>query len=164
MPRPTDKKQLLAAMQKEHRALEKLLSNLTPEQMTRTGAVTERSVKDVLAHLFEWEQMCLGWYQAGLRGETPPLPAEGFNWGQLPALNQRIYEKHRELPLEDVMKRFQASYQQVFETVQTLSQKELFTPSHYGWTGKNAMAAYFIGSTSSHYVWAIKEVKKCLKE
>jgi hypothetical protein len=164
MPRPTDKKQLLAAMQKEHQALEKLLSGLTSEQMTHVNSTLERSAKDVLAHLFEWEQMCLGWYQAGLRGEKPPLPAEGFNWAQLPALNQRIYEKHRDLPLEDVMQQFQASYQQILQTVQELSQEELFTPGHYGWTGKNAMAAYFIGSTSSHYVWAKKEVKKCLKK
>ncbi|MBN1888745.1 MAG: ClbS/DfsB family four-helix bundle protein [Thermoflexales bacterium] len=164
MPRPTDKKQLLDAMQKEHQALEKLLSSLTSEQMTHVSPSLERSAKDVLAHLIEWEQMCLGWYQAGLRGEKPPLPAEGFNWAQLPALNQHIYEKHRDLPLEDVMKQFQASYQQILQTVQELSQEELFTPGHYSWTGKNAMAAYFIGSTSSHYVWAKKEVKKCLKD
>jgi hypothetical protein len=47
------------------------------------GIVGEWSAKDVLAHLTEWEQMVLGWYHAGLAGETPALPAPGFKWSEL---------------------------------------------------------------------------------
>ena len=131
--------------------------------MTHTSEVTQCAVKDVLAHLLEWEQMCLGWYDAGVRGETPHLPAPGFNWAQIPALNQQIYEKYRDRPLDKVLKLFRASYQQILQTVQGLSEVDLFTPTHYAWTNKNAMATYFISATSSHYVWGQKEVRKCLK-
>ena len=88
MPRPTSKTDLLAAIEKERSALETYLETLTLEQMTDPGIVGEWSVKDVLAHLIEWEQMVLGWHAAGLRGETPELPAPGFKWNQTPALNQ----------------------------------------------------------------------------
>ena len=90
MPRPTSKQQLLTAMQSEHEALEQALAALTPEQMTAVSLATKWSIKDVLAHIWEWEQMCLSWHKAGARGKTIAIPAEGFNWAQLPALNQQI--------------------------------------------------------------------------
>ena len=76
MPRPTTKDQLLSDIYKERQALEQFLATLSPEQMTLEGIVGFWAVKDVLAHLLEWEQMVLGWYGAGLRGEPPHVPAE----------------------------------------------------------------------------------------
>ena len=163
MPRPTTKPQLLEAMQSEHAALDKVLAALTPEQMTAVSPVTKWSIKDVLAHLTAWEQMCLGWYQAGQRGQTPCLPAEGFNWAQLPALNKQIYAAHHTRPLAEIQQQYRASYRRMLKAVEALSEEELFTPRLYPWTNKNALAAYFISATSSHYAWARKEVRKCLK-
>ena len=164
MPRPKTKAELLTAMQREHEALEQLCQSLTPEQMTKTSTITGYAIKDVLAHIYEWEQMCLGWYEAGLRGENPHLPAPGFNWAQTPALNQQIYEKHCHRSLDEVQKLFQNSYQQMLQTIQGISEEELFTPGRYAWINKNAMGAYFVSATSSHYDWAKKEVRKCLKD
>ncbi len=162
MPRPTSKDQLLTASQQEHGMLEELLASLTHEQMVLPGVVGDWSVKDVLAHLIEWEQMVLSWHKAGRRGQTPQTPAEGFNWGQLPALNQRIYEKHRDRPLDDVLKQFKASYRQSLKAVQGASDEELFSPGYYAWTKKNTLAAYFIGCMSSHYHWARTELRRGL--
>lgn len=47
MPRPTRKKDLLVAIDKERGALEVLLEPLTPEQMVEPGVVGEWSVKVV---------------------------------------------------------------------------------------------------------------------
>ncbi len=88
MPRPTSKRDLMVAIDQERGKLEAILVTLKPEQMVEPGVVGEWSVKDVLAHLVEWEQMALGWYRAGLRGETPDLPAPGYKWNQTPQLNQ----------------------------------------------------------------------------
>ena len=74
MPRPTTKAGILSESAKEHDALEQLLATLTPEQMVHPGIVGEWSVKDVLAHLTEWQQMVLGWYHAGLAGEIAIAP------------------------------------------------------------------------------------------
>ena len=61
MPRPKTKDQLLTAMRAEHDGLEQALTALTPEQLTTTSPITQWAIKDVLAHIFEWEQMCLSW-------------------------------------------------------------------------------------------------------
>ncbi len=61
MPRPTSKKDLLDAIEKEWGALDQYLERLTPKQMEEPNIVGAWSVKDVLAHLFAWMQMCMSW-------------------------------------------------------------------------------------------------------
>ena len=164
MPRPTNKTQLLIAMQKERDALEKLIAGLTFEQREMTSIRIENwAFKDVLAHVTAWEQMVLGWYRAGLRGETPHLPAPGFNWRQIPALNEQIYQTHRTRPFPDIYQQFQNSYEEIKAVIEDVDETEMFTPEQYDWTNKNNMATYFISATSSHYVWAKKEIRKLLR-
>lgn len=163
MPRPTTKKGLLEAIEVEHKALEGLLAGLSPAQMTQPGVVGEWSVKDVLAHLLEWQLMLLSWHAAGLKGKVPVTPAERFNWAQLPELNQQIYEKHCNRPLADIQKEFKASHRKMLNTIQGLSEEELFARGHYAWTKNNTLGAYFVSGTSSHYHWARTNIKKGLK-
>jgi hypothetical protein len=160
MTRPTSKQELLAAIEKELGALETTLETLTPEQMIGPGIVGKWSVKDVLAHLIEWEQMCLGWYSAGLHGENPPLPAPGFKWNQTPQLNQKIYEQHRHQPLDDVLKQFHTSHDEILAVIQELPNEKLFTLGQYAWTKKNTLGTYMVSATSSHYHWANTEIRK----
>jgi uncharacterized protein (TIGR03083 family) len=163
MPRSHTKSQILAESRKEHEALEKFLSALSPEQMTEPGMLGEWSVKDVLAHLYEWEQMVLGWLVASQRGESPHVPAEGYKWNQLPALNEMIREKHSHQPLDKMMEMYRNSYEQVMATIEKLSEEDLLTPGLYPWMNKNTLAAYFVSCTSSHYRWARTGMKKGLR-
>ncbi len=160
MPRPHTKPQILSESQKERQALEKFLSTLTPEQMEQPGMLGEWSAKDVLAHLYEWEQMVLSWLAAGQRGETPPVPAEGYKWNQLPALNEEIRGKHMSRSLDEMQKLYRESYEQIMDTIDKLSEEDLFTLGLYPWMNKNTLAAYFVSCTSSHYRWARKEMRK----
>ncbi len=164
MSEPATKETLLKDIRTERKALEEFLAALTPQQMIQPGAIAEWSVKDVLAHLAEWEQLLLAWYQAGLRGDVPPLPAPGYSWRQMDELNQVIYEKYRDEPSEGVLDFFRTSYLQVLEAVQAMSQDELFTPGQFTWTKKNVLADYIIPCTSEHYDWARKEMLKGLKK
>lgn len=163
MPRPTSKTDLLAAIEKEREDLEIYLETLDPNEMTKSRIVGEWSVKDVLAHLIEWEQMVLSWYAAGLQGENPKIPAPGFKWNQTPALNQQIFEKHRDRRLEDVLAQFDASHKEILGVIQGLSNEELFTVGQFSWTKKNTLGTYFVSATSSHYLWARKEIRKGVK-
>ncbi|MEW6405963.1 MAG: ClbS/DfsB family four-helix bundle protein [Chloroflexota bacterium] len=163
MPRPTTKKGLLEAIEVEYKALEQLLAGLSPAHMTEPGVVGEWSVKDVLAHLLEWHHMVLNWHEAGLKGKIPVTPAEGFNWAQLPQLNHKIYEKHCDRSLADIQKEFRSSHKKTLNTIQGLSDEELFTRGYYAWTKNNTLGTYFVSNTSSHYNWARTNIKKGLK-
>ena len=76
MPKPTTKNQILEAAQTERAALEELLATLTFEQMTQPNVIGEWAIKDVLAHLIEWEQMVVEWYETGVKGEVPAVPSK----------------------------------------------------------------------------------------
>ncbi len=154
VPRPTSKRDLLAAIELERGKLDAVLESEAPERMSEPGVVGEWSVKDVLAHLVEWEQMALGWYWTGLRGETPEVPAPGYKWNQTPQLNRAIFEKHRDRPLEDVVAAFRASREEILGVIESLSDEDLFTSGRFAWTRKNSLGAYFVSATSSHYLWA----------
>lgn len=163
MPRPGTKKQLLETIEAEHKALEQFLAGLSPAQMTKPGAIGEWSVKDVLAHLLEWQHMVLSWHAAGLQGKVPATPAEDLNWSQIPQLNQQIYEKHCHRALADIQKEFKSSHKKMLSTIQSLSEADLFTRGRYAWTKNTTLGSYFISSTSSHYHWARTTMKKGLK-
>jgi hypothetical protein len=163
MSRPASKTELLAAIARERSELEALLGALTTEQMVEPDLMGQWSVKDVLAHLVEWEQMVLSWYRAGLRGEMPEMPAPGLKWNQTPQLNQMILEKHRDRPVDQVMERFGASHQEIVGVIHGISDQELFVPGRMAWTGKNTVGTYFVSATSSHYLWARKKIRKGLK-
>jgi len=163
MPRPNSKEQLIHEILKEHAALETYLETLTPEEMIISDIVGPWSVKDVLAHLTAWEQMCLGWYRAGQRGERPKTPADGYSWRQIPELNHYLYEAHRDDPLEVVLHEFDASYHEILAAVRGMTDGELFTPQVYAWTGSTTLGSYMTSATCSHYAWARKEIRKGLK-
>jgi len=163
MPRPQTKADLLAEGQREYDALEKFLAPIHAEAMLAPGALGDWSVKDVLAHLLEWQRMFFMWYEAGLTGQTPAVPAPGYNWGQLPALNQAIYETYRDQPLDEVLREFRLEHCKTMDLIESLPEEELFARGRYGWMRNNHLAAYLVANTSSHYRWARTEMKKNLK-
>jgi hypothetical protein len=131
--------------------------------MARPGALGAWSVKDVLAHLYEWQQMFFRWYEAGLRGEKPAIPAEGYKWSQLPALNRWIYERYQDLPLEEARRLLQESHLRTVAFIEGLPEEQLNTPGLYPWMNKNTLGAYLRANAGSHYRWARTELRKAIK-
>lgn len=150
------KSELLKAIQRERTALDDTLYHLTTREMTERGVTRGGwSVKDILAHLAEWQQMNLKWYQAGLRGEVPELPAPGVNWREIPRLNEMIYRKHRRRSLHAVLQDYRSSHGRIIALIKTLSDSDLVTLGRYSWTGpKWALSDYFRANTAAHYLWA----------
>ena len=154
---------MIESAQTERAALEELLATLTPEQMSQPKMIGEWAIKDVLAHLSEWERMVVQWYETGKKGKTPAVPSAEYNWGQLPALNHATFLKYRDAPLTEIQKTFKASYKKILKTIKSIPEKELFTRKIYPWTNNNLLAAYFISATSSHYRWARTIIRKAVK-
>jgi uncharacterized protein (TIGR03083 family) len=158
------KADLLKAMETERQKLDKVLAGVTDDQMLRPGTLGEWAIKDVLTHLIGWEQMFMGWLEAGRRGETPKLPAPGFNWAQLPALNNQIYQQHKDQSLAEIRAEFAASYECIGNALREAPEDELYTRQRYVWLGdKWTVGRYAESATSAHYRWAVKEIRKALR-
>jgi hypothetical protein len=66
------KNELLAEIPRERRALDDTLAHFSARTMSKAGVTRGGwSIKDILAHLVEWQQMNLDWYAAGQRGVQP---------------------------------------------------------------------------------------------
>lgn len=163
MPRPKSKEELLSASQEKFDTLLALIGSLREKLKIAGGACGEWAIKDILAHLHAWHEMYLIWYTAGMRNEKVPMPAPGFTWKDTPALNEQIYQKNKDRPYADVFADLKASHEKVMAIVASHSDEELFIKKRYGWTGSTSVGSYTVSATSSHYDWAIKEIKKSLK-
>jgi hypothetical protein len=159
------KKELLTAIQAERSKLDETLALVSVPQMTEAGVTKGGwSVKDVLAHLVEWQQMSLSWYAAGLRGERPALPADGYSWRDLPRLNAAIYQKHRDRALKAVLRDYRASHERVVELITGLRESDLVEPGRFAWTGPSwTLSDYLRATTAAHYLWARTRIRRWLR-
>jgi len=162
MKKQIKKTELLEHIQTEHENLEQTLATISNNEMTQMGVVEEWSVKDVLAHLTDWEQRLLEWYQLGLRGETPELPAPGMTWANLAELNEQIFQKYRRHSLTAIIEEYQQSFQRVWKVVQAIPESDL-VEGRFAWTKKRTLADYIAACTCDHYKWANDMIRKWTK-
>ncbi len=149
-------------MHTERRRLEQNLATLSPEQMVQPGVVKSWSAKDVMAHLAEWEALCLGWVAATRRGEQPAVPAPGVSWKNLDPLNQRIYQQYKDCSLDEVVTFFRSTHQQFVEILEGLTDDQILKPGAFPWTGKAPFASW-ISAYAAHDEWGKTKIREWLK-
>jgi hypothetical protein len=156
------KQELLSEIDRERRALDDALALVPVRQMNKAGVTRGGwSVKDVLAHLVEWQQMNLDWYAAGLRGEKPAMPAPGYTLRELPRLNEMIYHKHHRRSLQAVLHDYRSYHERMVELVKTLPDADLITLGRFSWTGPSwTLSDYLRASTAAHYLWARTRIRR----
>jgi hypothetical protein len=159
---PPTRALLVADAEKERDNLSALIAGMSREQLLWAGPYGW-SAKDHVVHLAEWERMLFGWYDAGLRGEDPHVPAEGYTWATLTELNQRIYEQHRDDQLEHVLADWRDSSQRLVRFAGSTADAELFAPGIFAWTGRGTLASFVYECGPNHYRWATVEIKRGLK-
>jgi len=154
---PLTRDEMLALIAKERQILEDAIGKLSAKEMT-LGGVTDAdwSVKDLMGHLVAWEQMFLGWYRAGLKGDVPDTPARGFTWSweSLHKLNERIYRRYRRMSLAEVQRLFAESYLETIGEIKRMSDDDLNQTGRFAWMGKGTLAGSITANTWRHYRWA----------
>lgn len=162
MARPTTKTDLLRMAEENYAALMDLVNSFSDAEREGTFPFEDRdrNVRDVLAHLYEWQVMMEIWYTDGMAGKTPVTPAPGYTWKTTPELNQVIWQKYQDTTLAEIEKMLAASHKKMLTMIEKHTNEELFARKQYGWTKTTTLGAYFVSATSSHYDWAIKKLKK----
>ena len=162
MARPTTKAALLAASDEGLRLLLDEIDSIPVESQVLAFPLDggDRGIRDVLCHLYEWHQLMIGWYAVGMSGGRPDVPAPGHTWKSTPALNAELRAKHTDTSLEEARTLLVASHAAVQELIRVHTDDELFTKQRYRWTGTTSLGAYLVSSTSSHYDWARKKIRR----
>lgn len=165
MPRPKTKDELLELSQKNYSKLLDFIGELPKNEQEKEfpKGYLNRNIKDVLAHLHHWHLMFLDWYRVGMSGKKPDMPAKGHTWKTLPDLNREIWKRYKDISLEEAKEILETSFDSVQKVIEKYSEEDLFTKKRYKWTGSTSLASYLISTTSSHYDWGYKLIKKCRK-
>lgn len=163
MARARNKTELLEFSKAEYEKLLNSVNGLSQDQI-KEPVFGNRTVKDIVAHLYAWQNLFLDWYEKGMAGEKPHIPAAGYSWAQIPKLNEDLYKQYKGLAWDEALRLFERSHRKVMALVKTHTDEELTTKKKYPWTGSTNLASYLASSTSSHYVWANDLLKRFLKK
>lgn len=166
MARPTTKIQLIESGNENFDKLFALINSMSLTQQEAAFLFEDRdkNIRDVLVHLYEWHQLLLNWIVDNQSDKkTSFLPAP-YNWKTYPQMNIAIWEKHQQTPLKLAVEMLKESHAKVMALIDTFTNEELFTNKYFSWTGTTSLGSYCVSSTSSHYDWAIKIIKKHKKE
>jgi hypothetical protein len=162
MARPTTKEALAEASSTRFQLLltevEAIPADLRATEFPFEGR--DRTIRDVACHLHEWHKLMLGWYDVGMRGDKPEIPATGFTWRTTPDLNRELWAENQGTSLEAALNLLAQSHQEVHDLILGHTDEELFMKKRYAWTGTTSLGAYLVSSTSSHYEWGIKKIRK----
>ena len=165
MPRPKSKSELLYLSQANFEKLVNFIDAFSKEEQEKDfpPGTLNRNIRDVLAHLHHWHLMMLEWYTIGMKGEKPDMPAKGYSWKMTSELNKAIHQQYKDEALATIQDKLKASHQKIMALIEQHSNDELFEKKRYHWTGSTSLGAYLISSTSSHYDWAYKLIRKAKK-
>lgn len=162
MPRPKTKAELLSASVDGYAQLNAMLAALTPSQQNSVFPFEhrDRNLRDVMAHLHEWQVMMLNWYESGIAGDKPDMPAKGYTWKTTPELNAAIWARYQGTSLTLVRRKLATTHDALLDIITARTNDELFTKCRYSWTGTTSLGSYLTSALPSHYDWAMKIVRR----
>ena len=166
MPRPTTKADLIQAANEQFAKLWTLIGEMSDEEKSADIVPNERdkNVRDVLVHLYEWHCLLLNWIQTNTNGKPAPFLPAPYNWKTYPQMNVAFWEKHQNTSYTDAEAMLKKTHKEVMAIIETFSNEDLFSKGAFDWTGTTTLGSYCVSATSSHYDWAIKDIKKALKK
>lgn len=112
-------REILAHIVSSRVALTSAIFGLSGAELTAPGAVGKWSVKDVMAHIGHWEEVCLEEFQVHLRGER-----SGKDYRDALALNDQWEAGLQALSLQQSIALFETSHYQLFGLLSALSPEQ----------------------------------------
>ncbi len=175
MARPKTKNELIEAANAQFEKLWKVIDSFTEKASTTTFDFShnptlkeahwtrDKNTRDVLIHLYEWHQLWIHWItqnQAGKKASFLPAP---YTFKNIATMNVEFWKKHQTTSYEESVEMLKKSHSEVMKIIDSFSNEALFTKSYFPWTGTTSVGSYAVSATSSHYDWAMKKLKKHLK-
>ena len=87
----------------------------------------DKNLRDVLIHLYEWQQLLLTWVHSNQEGNERPFLTESYNWKTYGEMNVAFWKKHQKTSLEEATRLLEQSHREVLELIEVFSNDELFT-------------------------------------
>ena len=115
-----NKSELLDWLQSEYQRFQALLDEIGPERLDQPGVAGYWSVKDIVAHLTDWQPKLLASIQAAQRGEPEPPPPWPAQLQTDDEVNAWIYAANHGRPVGEVLDDARRVFEQTLAVVDGL--------------------------------------------
>lgn len=158
MPAATTKRELIAVAEKEFDKLGALIAPIGADQANLPDD-EGTTIRDILIHRAYWIDLFLGWYADGAAGRPVQMPARGFGWGDLKALNARIRDEHQNREWDWAKGALNDAHDRFLRHLRRRSDHALYGAAMTGGNGKWTEGRYAESAGPSHYRSAAKYIR-----
>lgn len=148
------KEHILAALHEQFERWENLLESLSEEQVTTPNFDHDWSIKDVLAHLWGWQQISISRMQAAAHGHEPILPqwvTDMHDWEEdANRTNAEIYRLNHTKSWIEIHKNWRDGFLLLLQTSEPISEREMLDGDRFPWLKGYSPAMVLVSSYEHH--------------
>jgi hypothetical protein len=149
------KAHILAALREQFEGWEQLLSSLGEAELTSPQFDLNWSIKDVMAHLWAWQQISIARLESGVQGREPEYPqwilAIGEDWEEdSDRVNSLTFEKNHKKPWAEVYQNWRSGFLHFLESGDKISERDLLDGDWYPWLKGHSLASILVASYDHH--------------
>ena len=149
------KEHILAALKEQFDRWEELLASLSEEQLTAPRFDLEWSIKDVMAHLWGWQQISIARMEGGVLDGEPEFPKWvlelGSAWEEdANQTNDRIHQNFHQQSWQEVYRNWHEGFLRFLDSGNEISERNLLDGDRYPWLRGYSLAAILIASYDHH--------------
>ncbi|WP_418186499.1 ClbS/DfsB family four-helix bundle protein [Aliarcobacter lanthieri] len=159
---PTNKEELLIAINTNYIKLKKELNNIPIEktnikELEGHSKNTLMSIKNLISYLIGWGELVLKWDRKRQNNQQVDFPETGYKWNQLGKLAQKFYEDYQYDDFNTLIIKLDNVVENILLLIQNKSNKELY---EVNWYEKWTLGRMIQFNTSSPYTNAKARIRK----
>ena len=159
---------ILAALREQFDSWEESLADLREQQITTPSFDLGWSIKDVIAHLWGWQQISIARMEAGVFNRAPELPKWVMEldsvWEEdANQTNARIYQIFHEQAWSKVHQNWREGFLRFLELGNKISEKDLLDTGRYPWL-KGYNLAFILLASYEHHQEHLEKLIEWLRE
>ena len=144
-----DKTELLEALEDGRQEMVEMLEDLADEVMVKHGVSGSWSIKDILAHMTQWEGQTVTLLFQASQSDRKPTTTH-FGKETVDEINQRWYEASRERALDLIWQDWIGVRKQMIRRVADFSDKDLNDAQRYPWLSGTPLWQVIADNTFDH--------------
>jgi len=162
------KEHILAALREQFNSWEELLASLSEEQITASHFDFDWSIKDVIAHLWAWQQISIARMEGGFLDREPVLPKWIVNLGEdwednADRVNALTFETNHEKPWSEIHQNWKEGFLRFLESGKPIPEKDLLDGDRYPWL-KGYSLAFILVASYDHHQEHLEKLQSWLQE
>jgi hypothetical protein len=149
------KEHILSALREQYNNWVELLATLSEEQLTTPRFDLDWSIKDVIAHLWAWQQISIARMQGGILDRAPQYPkwiVESVeDWeGNADLVNALTFAQQHAKPWSDVYQAWKDGFLLFLELGDQIAERDLLDGGRFPWLNGYSLAFIQIASYDHH--------------